>query len=246
MFDKPGPPLYSRTSRAVPLAPGSSRGVRHATTAASTGVRATTRGLHVRGEATGRRAAPRGRARGDGARRASGRRVGASPCRSPARRAHERAGLCLRERLAGQAPQAGHAHRRRRVPLPGRALLLRGLRRRSRRHHVPREGARPAPAHAAAFARLEELLTKTGNGKKLAEAYAAAAHHRPRAEQAPLLKQAAVLLAENGGAGREGHRAAAAGLAARAGRRRDPRGRSRCSTSRPTGCETWSACRSRR
>jgi tetratricopeptide (TPR) repeat protein len=56
-----------------------------------------------------------------------------------------------------------------------------------------------APAHAAAFARLEALLTKTGNGKKLAEVYAAAAHHRPRAEQAPLLKQAAVLLAESGG-----------------------------------------------
>ncbi len=56
-----------------------------------------------------------------------------------------------------------------------------------------------SPGHVAAFERLEQLLTKTGNGKKLAEAYAAAAHHRPRAEQAPLLKQAAILLAENGG-----------------------------------------------
>ncbi len=56
-----------------------------------------------------------------------------------------------------------------------------------------------APAHAPAFERLEQLLTKTGNGKKLSEVYAAAAHHRPRAEQAPLLKHAAALLAENGG-----------------------------------------------
>jgi tetratricopeptide (TPR) repeat protein len=56
-----------------------------------------------------------------------------------------------------------------------------------------------SPTHAPAFERLEQLLTKTGNGKKLSEVYATAAHHRPRAEQAPLLKHAAVLLAENGG-----------------------------------------------
>jgi tetratricopeptide (TPR) repeat protein len=56
------------------------------------------------------------------------------------------------------------------------------------------------PTHSAAFARLEELLTKTGNGRKLADVYASAAHHRPRAEQAPLLRRAAELLAEHGGA----------------------------------------------
>ncbi len=57
-----------------------------------------------------------------------------------------------------------------------------------------------SPAHAAAFTQLEALLTKTGNTRKLADAYAAAAHHRPRTEQAPLLKRAAALLAESGGA----------------------------------------------
>jgi tetratricopeptide (TPR) repeat protein len=57
-----------------------------------------------------------------------------------------------------------------------------------------------APAHTGAFARLEQLLEKTGNTRKLADLYAAAAHHKPRAEQAPLLKQAAALLAESGGA----------------------------------------------
>src|ERR1700722_6386937 len=57
-----------------------------------------------------------------------------------------------------------------------------------------------SPAHAAAFARLEELLAKTGNVRKLADVYAAAAHHRARGEQAPLLKRAATLLAESGGA----------------------------------------------
>lgn len=56
------------------------------------------------------------------------------------------------------------------------------------------------PAHAAAFARLEQLLTKTGNTRKLSDVFAAAAHHRPRAEQAPLLKRAAALLADSGGA----------------------------------------------
>ena len=56
------------------------------------------------------------------------------------------------------------------------------------------------PAQPAAFARLEQLLTRTGNGRKLADVYAAAAQHRPRAEQPPLLLRAAELLAEHGGA----------------------------------------------
>ena len=55
------------------------------------------------------------------------------------------------------------------------------------------------PSHAGAFAKLEQLLIKAGNTKKLAEATAAAAHHRPRQEQAPLLKRAAQLLSESGG-----------------------------------------------
>jgi tetratricopeptide (TPR) repeat protein len=56
------------------------------------------------------------------------------------------------------------------------------------------------PAHAAAFAKIEHLLQKAGHVRKLADVYAAAAQHRPRAEQAPLLKRGAALLAEVGGA----------------------------------------------
>jgi tetratricopeptide (TPR) repeat protein len=56
------------------------------------------------------------------------------------------------------------------------------------------------PAHAGAFAKIEQLLRKAGQTRKLADVYAAAAQHRPRGEQAPLLKQAADLLAETGGA----------------------------------------------
>ncbi len=57
-----------------------------------------------------------------------------------------------------------------------------------------------APTHAAAFAKIDQLLSKAGQAKKLAEVYAGAAAHRPRGEQVPLLRRAAVLLAEAGGA----------------------------------------------
>ncbi|HEY8040437.1 MAG TPA: tetratricopeptide repeat protein, partial [Polyangiaceae bacterium] len=56
------------------------------------------------------------------------------------------------------------------------------------------------PAHAPSFAKLEHLLQKTGATKKLGELYATAAQHRPRGEQAPLLKKAAELFAQVGGA----------------------------------------------
>ena len=57
-----------------------------------------------------------------------------------------------------------------------------------------------APNHAPAFAKIDQLLSKAGQPKKLAEVYAGAAAHRPRGEQVPLLRRAAVLLAEAGGA----------------------------------------------
>jgi tetratricopeptide (TPR) repeat protein len=56
------------------------------------------------------------------------------------------------------------------------------------------------PGHLGAFTKIEQLLTKARHGRKLAEVYASAAGHRPRAEQAPLLKRAATLLLETGGA----------------------------------------------
>ncbi|HEY4015464.1 MAG TPA: tetratricopeptide repeat protein [Polyangiaceae bacterium] len=56
-----------------------------------------------------------------------------------------------------------------------------------------------APSHAGAFGKVEELLTKMGALKKLAELHAAAAQHRPRAEQPPHLRHAADLLAQAGG-----------------------------------------------
>ncbi|HEX3771275.1 MAG TPA: hypothetical protein VHV30_10440, partial [Polyangiaceae bacterium] len=56
-----------------------------------------------------------------------------------------------------------------------------------------------APGHAPAFAKIDELLTKQRQHKKLAEICAAAAQHRPRGEQVPLLRRAAELLAEAGG-----------------------------------------------
>lgn len=52
-----------------------------------------------------------------------------------------------------------------------------------------------APSHAGAFAKIDELLTKQRQPKKLAEILAAAAQHRPRGEQVPLLRRAAELLA---------------------------------------------------
>ena len=57
-----------------------------------------------------------------------------------------------------------------------------------------------APSHVGAFGKLEELLTKMGALKKLAELHAAAAQHRPRAEQPRHLRHAADLLAQAGGA----------------------------------------------
>src|SRR5580692_6321181 len=57
-----------------------------------------------------------------------------------------------------------------------------------------------APNHAAAFAKIDLLLTRQHQPRKLAEVYAGAAQHRPRGEQVPLLRRAAVLLAEAGGA----------------------------------------------
>ena len=56
------------------------------------------------------------------------------------------------------------------------------------------------PGHAPSFGMIEELLTKAGNARKLADVYSAAAQHRPRAEQAPLLRKAATILAEQQGA----------------------------------------------
>jgi golgin subfamily B member 1 len=40
-----------------------------------------------------------------------------------------------------------------------------------------------APNHAAAFAKIDQLLTRQRQPKKLAEVYATAAAHRPRGEQ---------------------------------------------------------------
>jgi tetratricopeptide (TPR) repeat protein len=57
-----------------------------------------------------------------------------------------------------------------------------------------------APSHAAAIAKIEELLVKAGQPRRLAEILASNALHRPRGEQAPLLRRAANLLAKVEGA----------------------------------------------
>ncbi len=57
-----------------------------------------------------------------------------------------------------------------------------------------------SPSHAGAFAKIDVLLSRSQQPKKLAEVYATAAQHRPRGEQVPLLRRAAQLLAEAGGA----------------------------------------------
>lgn len=57
-----------------------------------------------------------------------------------------------------------------------------------------------APAHAGALEKIEQILTRSGNTKRLAEVYASTAPHRPRAEQAPMLRRAADLLTDVGGA----------------------------------------------
>jgi tetratricopeptide (TPR) repeat protein len=56
------------------------------------------------------------------------------------------------------------------------------------------------PGHAAAFSKLEQLLRKSQQHRKLVELYAAAAAHRPRGEQAALLRRATEALAEAEGA----------------------------------------------
>ena len=55
------------------------------------------------------------------------------------------------------------------------------------------------PGHVGAFDKIEQLLTKAGNTKRVAEVYWATAQHRPRPEQAPMLRRAAELLTELGG-----------------------------------------------
>ncbi len=55
------------------------------------------------------------------------------------------------------------------------------------------------PGHVGAFEKIEQLLRKAGNTKRVAEVYAATAPHRPRPEQAPMLRRAAELLIELGG-----------------------------------------------
>ncbi|HXN31023.1 MAG TPA: hypothetical protein VN894_04140, partial [Polyangiaceae bacterium] len=56
------------------------------------------------------------------------------------------------------------------------------------------------PAHWASFGKLEQILRKTHQPKKLAEVSAKIAQHRPRGEQPALLRRAAELLLEAGGA----------------------------------------------
>ena len=55
------------------------------------------------------------------------------------------------------------------------------------------------PAHAAAFDRLELLLTKAGDPKKVADLYAASAQHRGRPEQIAMLKRAAEIYEKSSG-----------------------------------------------
>jgi tetratricopeptide (TPR) repeat protein len=57
-----------------------------------------------------------------------------------------------------------------------------------------------SPSHTAALAKIEELLVKAGQPRKLAEILAANGLHRGRGEQAPLLRRAANLLARIEGA----------------------------------------------
>jgi tetratricopeptide (TPR) repeat protein len=53
-----------------------------------------------------------------------------------------------------------------------------------------------SPTHAAAFGRLETALVDAGQRRAQANLYIAQAHHRPRAEQADLLRRAVALLEE--------------------------------------------------
>jgi golgin subfamily B member 1 len=56
------------------------------------------------------------------------------------------------------------------------------------------------PAHPASFGKIEQLLLKNDQRKRLADLYATAAQHRTRAEQPVLLRRAAELLSQAGGA----------------------------------------------
>ena len=55
------------------------------------------------------------------------------------------------------------------------------------------------PAHEGAFARLESALIDAGHRRAQAELYISQAHHRPRAEQAEILRRAMTLLEEEPG-----------------------------------------------
>lgn len=57
-----------------------------------------------------------------------------------------------------------------------------------------------SPTHAGAFAKLEEVLRTSQQYRKLGEVYATLAQTRPRSEQPALLRRAAELLTEAGGA----------------------------------------------
>jgi golgin subfamily B member 1 len=55
-----------------------------------------------------------------------------------------------------------------------------------------------APGHEGAFARMEAILGKRDRSDKVAEMYCAAASHRPRGQQALMLRRAAELFARSG------------------------------------------------
>jgi tetratricopeptide (TPR) repeat protein len=55
------------------------------------------------------------------------------------------------------------------------------------------------PGHATSLVKLVDILERTGQTKKLAEVMAAGAQHRPRGEQAGMLRRAAELLSQAGG-----------------------------------------------
>jgi len=57
------------------------------------------------------------------------------------------------------------------------------------------------PGHAGAFAMMEAILGKRDRNEKLAEMYCAAAPHRPRGQQALMLRHAIELLARSGDMG---------------------------------------------
>src|SRR5579864_5965881 len=56
-----------------------------------------------------------------------------------------------------------------------------------------------APTHAPSFLKIDQILHKTEQPRKLAEVCASVAQHRPRGEQPALLRRAAELLSQAGG-----------------------------------------------